>query len=610
MAERADIPDAVKTLTGARERDDTSSDREGSGLPERRRRRRGGSRPDAGKPALTAGIGTAIRARVARLRRLPGAWTPRFLSSWGPSPTYRVLFFLGAIAIVMAFLVYGEYVISELKEQERDNAELYAHLHSAATSTSSVLPEWLDQVVVKRVVINQKMTYPIVITDHQGNIGDWRGPGLPDPDDRSAAALQSVRQVIERMDAERQPILIFDREQAQGQVFLDGRNMAIASKEGAVVTWDGPSLPDSDDTSAAARGRVRQWLSTAGSSHEIEVSATDSSYLYWEGFDFVVADKDGRPMVWGGPAMSAEADSPQATRALAAQVKQRIAAESQPRYFRIPTEKVFHYGDSDLITSIEFAPFITLGVLFLFSLVGYVGFRNIRRSEQRSIWVGMAKETAHQLGTPLSSLSGWLELMATTQGEGAAAQAETASIAREMQRDLGRLNQIASRFSQIGSVPELQSADIRALLGETITYFKNRGPQFGKHRIEFHDTEVPDIPLNVELMGWAFENLFKNAIDAIGRQEGLIAVELSTLEADESIKIRITDNGRGIPPEHQARVFEPGFSTKKRGWGLGLAFVKRIVEDYHGGRIQVADSTENGTSFDIILPTINSDSAG
>ena len=141
------------------------------------------------------------------------------------------------------------------------------------------------------------------------------------------------------------------------------------------------------------------------------------------------------------------------------------------------------------------------------------------------------------------------------------------------------------------------------MLHETIGYFQSRGPQFGQYRIDFHAAEVHQIPLNGELMGWAFENLFKNAIDAIGRQDGLISVVLDVVEADETIKITITDNGRGIRPEHQTRVFEPGFSTKKRGWGLGLAFVKRIVEDYHGGRIQVVESAEDkGTSFEIVLP--------
>lgn len=531
---------------------------------------------------------------------MPRRWARRFLSSWGPSPTYRVLIFLVAIVLVMAFLVYGEYVINELRDRERDRAAINAHLHSMVGS--GALPDQLEQLVLKHVVIQPKERLPVVFTNHRGDIDKWYGPGLPDPSDRSPAALQAVREVMDRMDAEREPIRFDEFDRALGLVSLAGGDMVITSSDGEIVTWEGPSLPAREDTSAVALKAVRQRLGTMGAQDSIRVPAKKSSYFYWDGSNFVVTDRGGRPFEWGGPVFTQDSGQQEANRE-----KQRMAIDSTPVLFRIPTEKLFHYGDSDLIKGIEFAPFVTLGVLFLFSVIGYVGFRNIRRSEQRSIWVGMAKETAHQLGTPLSSLSGWLELMATkqakTEGGTQDESMDIGTIAREMQQDLGRLTQIASRFSQIGSVPELKNSDVRALLEETISYFKKRGPQFGQHRIELHAVAAADIPLNSELMGWAFENLFKNAIDAIGRTDGLIVVDLGVAEADETIKITITDNGRGIRPEHQTRVFEPGFSTKKRGWGLGLAFVKRIVEDYHGGRIQVVESAEDkGTSFEIVLP--------
>jgi signal transduction histidine kinase len=510
------------------------------------------------------------------------------------------LFFLVAIAIVMAFLIYSEYVINELRDSQRDRAELYAHLTTLVQSTT--LPPQLEEWVIRHVVIHKEEIFPIVMTDHRGAIGDWGGPGLPDPGDRSAAALKAVRDIIGRMDAEREPIR-FSGEQALGLVWLADGDMVISSHEKDIVIWEGPSLPPRADTTAAAVDMVFQRLQTMGRPDSIQVPAKAGGDFYWEGSNFVIADEAGRPLDWGGPVFSESSGFAEALLEM-----QRMATVSEPRNFRIETEKILHYGDSDLISRIEFAPFVTLGALFLFSLIGFVGFRNIRRSEQRSIWVGMAKETAHQLGTPLSSLSGWLELMATKYPTDGATQSEAkaieiASIAREMQQDLGRLNQIASRFSQIGSVPELQEGDVKSLLGETISYFQKRGPQFGEHRIDFRATEVANIPLNTELMGWAFENLFKNALDAIGRKDGLIVVELRESADDETLKITITDNGRGIRPEHQSRIFEPGFSTKKRGWGLGLAFVKRIVEDYHGGRIQVVESAEdNGASFEIVLP--------
>ncbi len=606
MTENANISDADTTSKGPSEHEMALPDSQQSVTPEpaRRRRRRGSLDPGTPDRQLDSEDASGDHAGARRYTRgflhLPRKWTRRFLSSWGPSPTYRVLFFLVAIVLVMAFLVYSEYVINELRDRERDRAAINAHLHSLVGSEA--LPEQLEQLVLKHVVLEPKERLPVVFTNHRGDIDKWYGPGLPDPNDRSPEALQAVREVIERMDAEREPIRFEEFDRALGLVSLAGGDMVITSSDGEIITWEGPSLPAGENTSAVALNAVRQRLETMGDQDSIRVPAKESSYFYWEGSNFVVTDRGGRPFEWGGPVFTQDSGPQDASRE-----KDRMALDSAPVLFRIPTEKLFHYGDSDLIKGIEFAPFVTLGALFLFSMIGYVGFRNIRRSEQRSIWVGMAKETAHQLGTPLSSLSGWLELMAIKQGQSDGAKQddsmEIGSIAREMQQDLGRLNQIASRFSQIGSVPELKISDVRTLLEETISYFKSRGPQFGQHRIDFHAADVAEIPLNSELMGWAFENLFKNAIDAIGRKEGLIVVDLGVAETKETIKITITDNGRGIRPEHQTRVFEPGFSTKKRGWGLGLAFVKRIVEDYHGGRIQVVESAEDkGTSFEIVLP--------
>jgi signal transduction histidine kinase len=174
----------------------------------------------------------------------------------------------------------------------------------------------------------------------------------------------------------------------------------------------------------------------------------------------------------------------------------------------------------------------------------------------------------------------------------------------EMQEDMRHLDQIASRFSQIGSVPELKEEDVAAVLEEIIEYFRNRGPQFGRHEItvEYRD-ELPPIPINAELISWAFENLFKNAIDAMDRQTGSMRIRLGFVPEGRAVQITFQDDGRGIEPENVKRVFDPGFSTKKRGWGLGLAFVKRIVEEYHKGKISVVQSAPGaGTTFEVILP--------
>lgn len=283
------------------------------------------------------------------------------------------------------------------------------------------------------------------------------------------------------------------------------------------------------------------------------------------------------------------------------------ASQRAPLAFRIPTEHYIHYGDTSLVGRISLAPFVQSGVLFLFLLVGYIGYRNIKRSQQRSLWVGMAKETAHQLGTPLSSLSGWLELL---RGEVSTVPRpdrderweRVAQMVGEIQQDMRRLDQIASRFSQIGSVPELAEKDVAAVLEETIEYFRRRVPQFGRQEIELEcPSDLPLVPINAELMSWAFENLCKNAIDAMEGQTGRLHIQLELLP--EGVQVAFQDDGRGIEPEHIERIFEPGFSTKKRGWGLGLVFVKRIVEEYHKGKLRLVQSAPGkGTTFEVVLP--------
>lgn len=269
---------------------------------------------------------------------------------------------------------------------------------------------------------------------------------------------------------------------------------------------------------------------------------------------------------------------------------------------------VIHYGDSDLIRRLSYFPFVAIGVIALFIAVSYLGYRNIKNNEQRSIWVGMAKETAHQLGTPLSSLYGWLELMKAEcadpddlDSDKKARRLERAIT--EVERDLGRLNKVVSRFSQIGSIPELRPGDLNAVIAETAAYLRARVPRLvGEIRIVEEYGKLHDIPINRELLGWAFENLMKNAVDAIEGREGVVRV-VTRKWNEPFVEALVSDNGKGIDPRHQKRIFEPGYSTKKRGWGLGLTLVKRIVEDYHGGRVILLESAPRlGTTFQILLP--------
>jgi len=273
-------------------------------------------------------------------------------------------------------------------------------------------------------------------------------------------------------------------------------------------------------------------------------------------------------------------------------------AENEP--FAIEYEGIklgyYHYGVSPVISRLRWLPYIEISVAILFIFIGYVGFSQIKKSEQRYIWVGMAKETAHQLGTPISSILGWIELLKdNTKGLNQALE--------EIETDAKRLSKVASRFSQIGSNPSLKKYDVVEILTNAILYFRKRLPQLQKKLIiEEQYLTKPVINLNNELFEWVIENLVKNAMDAIESRDGKIIIKVSESQQKKYVNIDIKDNGRGINLRDRKNIFKPGFSTKVRGWGLGLSLAKRIVEDYHGGKLFIKETRPGeGTTFRIIL---------
>ena len=268
-----------------------------------------------------------------------------------------------------------------------------------------------------------------------------------------------------------------------------------------------------------------------------------------------------------------------------------------------------HYGESYALNRLRWMPLIEMGTIFLFIFIGFLGFRNIKNSEQRYIWVGMAKETAHQLGTPLSSLFGWLELMKaeiepmrTLERGGNFRKSDR--ILASMEQDVHRMTRMASRFNLIGSVPELKIQNLVPILSEIISYMKDRLPQLGRDVRIFEDyEEIPEVPVNRELLGWAFENLMKNALDAMDRTNRDAEIRIRVRAETRKVRIEFRDNGRGISSKERKRIFRPGYTTKNYGWGLGLAFVKRIVEEYHGGKVFLRESVAGeGTAMVVDLP--------
>jgi len=268
-----------------------------------------------------------------------------------------------------------------------------------------------------------------------------------------------------------------------------------------------------------------------------------------------------------------------------------------------PTDSIvqhLHYGESALITKLRWLPYIEIIVAALFILIGYIGFSHIKRSEQSNIWVGMAKETAHQLGTPLSSLMGWIEMLKEQSAEN---PKQLATIS-EMERDILRLQKITERFSKIGSKPILKEENLYEVIESVINYFKQRLPsrfaQGKQFDITIETQDKPTVKINRELFEWVIENLIKNALDAIESDAGKITFYIS--QRNDSTIIDVKDTGKGIDMKLKKDIFRPGYSTKKRGWGLGLSLSKRIIESYHQGKLFVKESKiGKGTTFRIKL---------
>ncbi len=271
-----------------------------------------------------------------------------------------------------------------------------------------------------------------------------------------------------------------------------------------------------------------------------------------------------------------------------------------PVTFGKNTVMLIHYEDSELIQALRWFPFIELGIIGGFILLGFAGFQFIRKAEHSGIWVGLSKETAHQLGTPLSSLMGWIELL--REGE---QTEQIRHIVDEMDRDLQRLNQVAERFSKIGAGVQLVPLAAADLIKPVLGYVQRRIPQWGKSiQVEFDCPEDAFVMAHTELFGWAIENLMKNSVDAIKGEQGTIRVEV--IKDHSWTLIRVIDNGEGIPLLDHKNIFRPGWSSKKRGWGLGLSLVERIIREYHHGDISVESVLGRGTTFEIRLKTATS----
>ncbi len=259
-----------------------------------------------------------------------------------------------------------------------------------------------------------------------------------------------------------------------------------------------------------------------------------------------------------------------------------------------------YYTYSRTLTLLTYFPYLQILLLLVFFVLAIIGMSAVRRAEQNKVWVGMAKETAHQLGTPISAIMGWIEHLKALLPP----SEENKMVLEELQKDVNRLDLVADRFSKIGSEPELCVMNLSEVLDEVVQYMSKRAPKrvscrfLGKESIK-----NVSVKINKHLFAWVVENLFRNALDAM---EGKGEISIQVREEAHTVDIEITDTGHGIPANKFKTVFEPGFSTKKRGWGLGLSLAKRIIEAHHKGKIFVKESKPGrGTTFSIVLPKVH-----
>ncbi|MBN1433298.1 HAMP domain-containing histidine kinase [Candidatus Fermentibacterales bacterium] len=387
----------------------------------------------------------------------------------------------------------------------------------------------------------------------------------------------------------------------------------------AVCTECGLSLLSTRSDSGAFRmycpdcGSVTKWVNAMRwTGSERQVFESQARELFTQlisrlDYTVILTDIDGVPQVRDGVSLPDELPS-QRSRSLR-RLLRALDAENEP----LPLTRAdgdtigwLHYGGSSLEDEFRYVPYIELGLLMSLALVLLLGVRGEIRRERGMAWVGFAKETAHQLGTPLSSLLGWLEVLRDRPD--LPGDTELQEAIDSMGKDVSRLQQIARRYGELGRTPSLETESVNTVVEEIVDYFRSRpGLMGGNSRIDTKLNATRMVSLNPVLLSWVMENLIKNSLAAVSsRKRGVVTISTRNVpDGAGGVEIQITDNGSGIPFVHQKKIFNAGFSTRRGGWGLGLTLAMRIVEEYHRGAIRlVVSSPEKGSTFVISLPTI------
>ncbi len=432
---------------------------------------------------------------------------------------------------------------------------------------------------------------------------------LPSVEDRT---LQ--KQLIEIL---REESLAEDRSKPFSFIIMDADGKPLIARgvnpefDTKVNLTEGVSLTEKEQALLAATlARMKRKHPPRKIPHFLE-NRTVYGYIYYGDVSpsavaqlpFVLTDTTRAPQKWQiwGDVITAETATPEERR------RAELFIQNAPASAVLQTTPTQYQGllyyETKPYYALKWTLPIVLGIVLpVFGIVCFLIYRRIKSYEYAAVWGGLAKETAHQLGTPVSSLLAWAELLQERSRE--TNDAALAELATTMQGDLERLQKTTARFGMIGTQPPRTAVQLEEVFAEVLAYFEKRLPHVGQHRVEIHvlPGETPAIFANVHLLQWVFENLIRNSLDAMDKPAGRIEMQHHYDKRRAAVVVRYTDNGRGIPRQNQRKVFEPGMSTKAHGWGLGLTVVRRIIHEYHQGSIRLLETSPAGTTFEIRLP--------
>ncbi len=471
-------------------------------------------------------------------------YTKSLVDKIGKEERSKVEIWAEAVKKRSALVQYTSRLFNKLQMGERNKVELYLE------ATKYLARPDITDVSFALNVLNDNTTVPVILTNEKGVITSYRNIEVPSGEEKD----DYLRKELEDMTKQYDPIEI---------VYYGNSRVFLHYKDSRLFSELKTTFEDLQES----------FIS------ELMLNAASSP--------LILLDSASRRVIEAGNVSEEILSDPDL---LAAKLKE-MNSQHQPLQVEINGLKAYvYYEDSFLLTQLTYYPLAQFGIIGLFVMIAYLLFSTARKAEQNQVWVGMSKETAHQLGTPLSSMIAWVELLREEE--------KNKQVADELMKDIERLQVVTDRFSKIGSQPALVEQDLIPLLSESVQYFKHRN---GRNVVFF--TAFPDHPvmltLNRSLFEWVIENLVKNALDAM---EGKGNIEMRVEDFGSKVHIEISDTGKGIPANRFKSIFQPGYTSKKRGWGLGLSLSRRIVKDYHNGKIYVLKSElGEGTTFRISL---------